>query len=410
MSSEGPGWLRGWVRPPRAPAVPTEDQYVAELRQEIAARDSLLQQRKEEIAERDIIIRQREATIRERENAIRLRELELQDQTIRSSGRRIVPLRSDTLLVELKFGGYVVVPAWNLDVVVGIVRDGVIEPWTTSAVRALLRRGDTFLNIGANLGYYLVTAAHLVDRSGKVLGIEANRLLFPYLRRTAIWAGFPDTIRLFNCAASDVDDRWIELWYDPQFIGGTTLIEAQDLSDDVEGYDWQRAHYRKTLDDALWETTDLSQLFDQNCEWRTFYPLLVRGQCRTMRVDTLLAKTPEVNLLLLDIEGSEPRAILGAEELIRRSTNLNIIMEWSPYYALMDINVAQTEAMYSLLHELGYEFYRICHEGFKETDRLPALMLLPDKAALLKAPAGDLLVSKDLDRAVEGWSGRLVSV
>ena len=42
-----------------------------------------------------------------------------------------LPLGANMLLVKLQFGGYVVVPTWNIDVATGIVKDGIIEPWTS---------------------------------------------------------------------------------------------------------------------------------------------------------------------------------------------------------------------------------------------------------------------------------------
>ena len=66
--------------------------------------------------------------------------------------RRVIPLLPGELLVEASWGGFMVVPTFNLDVAIGVVRDGVIEPWTTRLVQDLLRPGDIYLNAGANFG------------------------------------------------------------------------------------------------------------------------------------------------------------------------------------------------------------------------------------------------------------------
>ena len=57
-------------------------------------------------------------------------------------------------MVQATWGGWMVVPAFNVDVAIGVVRDGMIEPWTTRLVQELLRPGQTYINAGANFGYY----------------------------------------------------------------------------------------------------------------------------------------------------------------------------------------------------------------------------------------------------------------
>ena len=42
-----------------------------------------------------------------------------------------VSLMPGELLVRTQFGGWLVVPGYNVDVAPGIVRDGLIEPWIT---------------------------------------------------------------------------------------------------------------------------------------------------------------------------------------------------------------------------------------------------------------------------------------
>lgn len=387
-----------------------QDVGSGQRRDDAAGSEREITELKQAIAFRDALIKEREAAVLEREALIRQRERELDAYRSQGPQRRIVSLGRDALLVQLDFGGWIVVPTWNMDVAVALVRDGVIEPWTASAVRAMLRPGDTFLNVGVNLGYYLVAAAHSVERAGRVIGIEANRGLFPYLMRTVSWAGFPDTIRLFNCAASDTDGRWIETRYDPQYLGGMSIVEAL-RQPKMADRDSSRS---KTLDsdrleDALWENADLSALFAPSGEWKSTFSLFVKGRCQTKRIDTLLPHEP-VHLMLLDIEGSEAAAILGAEQAIRRSPDLNIIMEWSPWYALRADNLAQTELMVGLLQELGYRFFRIRHEDFRAGHGPPALSPLPDKAALYATPHNDILISRDPDRVVHGWSERFVPI
>ena len=83
-------------------------------------------------------------------------------------------------------------------------------------------------------------------------------------------------------------------------------------------------------------------------------------------------------------------------------------MEWSPFYSLREDNIDKTDRMVELLSGLGYRFYRIRHEDFSIDQGLPALTPLADKAALYATPHNDVLVSKDPDDFVAGWSNRFV--
>ena len=42
----------------------------------------------------------------------------------------VISLGNRTVAVRLQCGAWVVVPTWNVDVAVGMIRDGFIEPWT----------------------------------------------------------------------------------------------------------------------------------------------------------------------------------------------------------------------------------------------------------------------------------------
>src|SRR5687767_4014640 len=47
-----------------------------------------------------------------------------------------------------------------------ILRDGLWEPAETALIRSQLKPGDTFIDVGANFGYYTVLASKLVGPTG----------------------------------------------------------------------------------------------------------------------------------------------------------------------------------------------------------------------------------------------------
>jgi FkbM family methyltransferase len=75
----------------------------------------------------------------------------------------------------------------DLDLSDNIQRDvylGAFERSTTAAVRKMLRAGDTFLDVGANMGYFTLLAARLVGATGRVVAVEPSPWVANRLRST----------------------------------------------------------------------------------------------------------------------------------------------------------------------------------------------------------------------------------
>jgi FkbM family methyltransferase len=49
------------------------------------------------------------------------------------------------------------------------------EPEMTRSIKQILHRGDVFLDIGANEGYFSIVASRLVGQAGKILAVEPQR-------------------------------------------------------------------------------------------------------------------------------------------------------------------------------------------------------------------------------------------
>ena len=57
------------------------------------------------------------------------------------------------------------------------------EPLITRYIRANLKRGDTFVDVGANIGYYDLIASRIVAQTGRVFAIEASPSIYSRLVR-----------------------------------------------------------------------------------------------------------------------------------------------------------------------------------------------------------------------------------
>jgi FkbM family methyltransferase len=78
---------------------------------------------------------------------------------------------------------------------------GVWEPNLTAWVQRTLRPGDTFIDVGANIGYFTVLAARLVAASGHVVAVEASPEFAAAARANVALNRCPN-VRVVNVAAA----------------------------------------------------------------------------------------------------------------------------------------------------------------------------------------------------------------
>lgn len=81
---------------------------------------------------------------------------------------------------------------------------GVWEPYMTGWLRERLRPGDTYVDIGANIGYYSLLAAQLVGDEGNVVAVEASPVFHQHLQRNVALNGHRN-VRAINGAVSDTE-------------------------------------------------------------------------------------------------------------------------------------------------------------------------------------------------------------
>jgi len=104
---------------------------------------------------------------------------------------------------------------------------GTWEPAITAHLRAVLRPGDVFVDIGANVGYFTLLAAGAVGPSGHVVAFEAMPATATKLRAN-VAANDIDHVTVLACAASDVDGE-IEIFSGPATnLGRSSTSPVQD--------------------------------------------------------------------------------------------------------------------------------------------------------------------------------------
>lgn len=106
---------------------------------------------------------------------------------------------------------------------------GIWEPDLTHFVRRRLSKGDAFVDVGANIGYYTVLASKWVGRRGRVVAIEASPRVFADLSVNVMLNRTYDNVRMVNMAATASVGE-VEVFAGPRHnIGLTTTVAGRGM-------------------------------------------------------------------------------------------------------------------------------------------------------------------------------------
>lgn len=207
---------------------------------------------------------------------------------------------------------------WDLDLREGIdfaiYLLGGFEVRTLRLYARLIRRGDTVLDIGANIGAHTLPFAKLVGPQGRVVAFEPTQYAFGKLRRNL--ALNPDLASRVNaCQVALLESPLADV---PKQIYSSWPLEAATDLHSVHGGKMQSTQgaHAATLDQMV-EVIGLER----------------------------------VNFIKLDVDGHEPEVLAGALETIGRFRP-RILLEWAPYLFEHKDRLLQ-DAMRGL-RDLGY--------------------------------------------------------
>lgn len=103
---------------------------------------------------------------------------------------------------------------------------GIWEPHLTAWVQRRLKPGDTFIDVGANIGYVSILAAQLVGEGGHVVSVEPSLEFGQRVQRHALLNGLRN-IRTVNAAVSDKRERVRLVLASSANLGATSIVPYQ---------------------------------------------------------------------------------------------------------------------------------------------------------------------------------------
>lgn len=159
---------------------------------------------------------------------------------------------------------------------------GIYEAQEVKLFKNLLKSGYTFVDVGAHIGYYTDIAANIIE-DGRIFAFEPSPENFELLKQNT--KSFNGNVKIFNCGVGFKNEKR-KLFLNPDNSGDHRAYETEKKERDFIESDF-------------------------------------------VRLDNFL-KGEEVHFLKIDVQGFEVEVLRGAEEIIKNSPDINMLLEYSP--------------------------------------------------------------------------------
>lgn len=200
------------------------------------------------------------------------------------------------------------------------------EKLETQVMMKHLEPGQTFIDVGANLGFYSVLAASLVGKTGRVFSFEPFVHNADLIMASARENRF-ENLTVVNAAVSDK-------------AGSAKMYLSPFYSSEHSMFDY---HY-STGPNSTREVIDVKTVTID------YY---LENQAGSLRAD----------FIKMDIEGSEGRAISGMEKVITENKKISLLTEFWP--SAISNSGIEPKAYLERLAGFGFELFHI--DGLKQS-------------------------------------------
>lgn len=170
-----------------------------------------------------------------------------------------------------------------------LLNQGEYEPEMEQAIRARLKAGETFVDVGANEGYFSILAAQIVGNQGAVFSLEPQSRLEQVIQNNASANGLQSIVKVHRLGLSDQ-------------AGQRELFLTADINTGASSFT------------KHWKVGSKTE------------------RIRTITLDALIEelKIEKIDLLKIDCEGAEVQVIAGAEASLRTGKIKQMVVEFHP--------------------------------------------------------------------------------
>ncbi|HJU17021.1 MAG TPA: FkbM family methyltransferase [Stellaceae bacterium] len=194
---------------------------------------------------------------------------------------------AERALARLESGEYVCVDTHSLDSI-DYLLGWPLEMHCLPVFRRFLQPASVVLDVGANFGLYTAAAASFVKDRGRLYAFEPNPHTFTLLQRTLYANRLTHNPNIVAVNALVGEERGRRtLHYAAEALGGATVIDI-----------------------GQWGAAERSVEVDM------------------ITLDDFLPTDLRVDLVKIDVEGHEPFVLRGMRQIIRRSPNIRIFLEF----------------------------------------------------------------------------------
>jgi FkbM family methyltransferase len=181
----------------------------------------------------------------------------------------------------------------------------------TKLIEDSLRPGDVVLDIGANIGYYSLTAAKIVGDSGKVYAFEPDPLNFALLQKNIECNNYKNIIAVQKAVSNSSED--------------ITLFLSKENRADHRCYATD-----ETRESVSIKATSIDEFFKE-------------------KIDDI-----KVDFIKIDIQGYETQAFEGMMNLLSKQKSTKIITEFWPF-GIKNAG-GDPKKMLEIISHLGFAF------------------------------------------------------
>jgi FkbM family methyltransferase len=196
------------------------------------------------------------------------------------------------------------------------------ENLETEYVKRIIQKGDTVIDLGANIGYYTLIFAKLVGKLGHVFAFEPEPSNFELLSKN-VKENKHENVTLVQKATSNKNSK-IKLYVSKRNLASHRIFDAGDKRKSIEI-----------------DVITLNEYFKKN--------------------------TNPIKIIKMDIEGAEGATLLGASKIIENSKDIIIMMEYFPKL-IKKFGMIPKEILKSLI-EKNFKLFNMNQKN-KKLDRI----------------------------------------
>lgn len=223
-----------------------------------------------------------------------------------------------------------------------IADTGTWQPEIIETLSFLIKPGDKVLHLGGNIGFDDVFIAKLMDQKGELIVFEPNPRSYECLKQNLKLNNIENFVKAFP-VGSWSEEKQLAMHFIESNVGACAVFSD---------HHWLRPNY--------------------------FMAQLVK-------LDDFLPNLENLDVLFMDIEGAELHSLKGMENILKKSPNCKILMEWSP--SMITSLGSDIDFFINQMNSLGMSFFKIQKSTHNKTEYSPidpkGLLLLPDCDLLL---------------------------